>query len=56
VEKQDCPDNVSQFLEALSAASHRFGIAISDSTLFVMTQEDYARTYRADDESLMAFD
>lgn len=52
-----CNDvEVSRFLSELGELSRRHGLAITDgASLYIMEQEDYARTYLASDESILSF-
>ena len=49
-------NTLETFLTELGELSRRHGIAIGDgASLYVMEQEDYARSYLASDESELSF-
>ena len=49
-------DNLSMFLDGLTELSRRHSLGIAGQpVLFVMKDDDYDRTYTADDESNLIF-
>lgn len=49
-------DALGAFLNELGELSRRYGLAITEgATLFLMDDDDYVRSYVADDESCLSF-
>jgi hypothetical protein len=48
--------DLEAFLNDLGEVSRKHGIALTDgATLYIMEQEDFARSYSADSESALTF-